>query len=208
MAAAPKKASKTDLNDLLAAIGNSQPKKPTKSGVVNTESTDLDPKIDSWLDGRRMVKEGETKMSVAELSILPKAEKLRVEQSLRDGELHSSIKINEKITITAANRYSAVASENFALLKKEFGDRTGDYFLTQVDLSLTAEALADAEVIKKLLKTFGSDFTKYFNLKNSFKPTENFHRDRVLNAEVRGKADVLIAEGVIKPAKSSIKSAE
>lgn len=207
MATAPKKSS-SSLNDLLAVLGNSQPKKPTKSGVINTESSELEPKINSWLDGRKMVKDGEAKMAVAEISILPKAETLRVEQSLRDGELHSSIKINEKITITAANRYSSVGSEHAELLKEKFGDRTGDYFLTQVDLSLTAEALTDSEVIKKLLKMFGADFSKYFSIKSSFKPTDSFHRDRVLNETTRKKAEALIAEGVIKPAKSSIKSAE
>lgn len=204
---APKKDGKQALNDLLGALSGAAPKTAKKSGTPEVHNEELDAKIETWLAGRRKKKEGESMMAGAEVELLPAAEGLRIGQCHTDAEFHSSVNINGRLMATTMNKYSKVPMEAYDRLKATFGERVNDYFKPEVSLEMTPDALADEKVVKTLIEVFKGDFLRYFKLDRHLKPTEAFHKDRIMSQATKEKADELLQEGLIKPAKLTLKPA-
>lgn len=183
-----------------------EPKSKSKTPSITLNGHEAD--IEDWMKANADKKDAEARQAAAEAKFLDVAEKARVGECRRDGKFHSSVKVNEKILYSTANKYTAIPNEAQAKLDEVFGDKAEDYFKSKTEITLTDAALNDEKILQKLIAAVGEDnFQTYFEVEQHISPTETFHEARSINAEVAEKAQTLIDQGILKQAKASCKLA-
>lgn len=206
---AKKTASATPVNadDLIAQLAAVSKKNAAKkkTDVPSVDLPELNEHIDTWMEARTAMKDAEIEMGKAEKEILPKVEDARQDLSRQHSEFETSVRLNDRVLVTCAARYSAIDLDEFEGLKKLFGDRAADFFKAKWSLEPTESAMGDMTVLQRLLKAFGPDFQKLFNMKRSLTVTEEFHKARVMDPAVKPLADKLIENGVLRPQKLTMK---
>jgi len=197
---------KVNVASVLSKAAQKVESKPSKSKNPVIELPDKRKAIDTWLKAHADLKDAEARKATAEEEILPAAETERIAACRRDGKYYSSVKIEDKITVSVQNRYSPINTSDFPAIEEVFGDKASDFFSTKTEISLTDAALNDEKLIEKLIAAVGEDkFGLYFNVKQTVVPTETFHESRAVNAEIGTKADILKANGILKPYKAAVK---
>jgi len=179
----------------------------SKSKTPQVQRDDLSEPIDKWLEADKMEKDGKALKEQAEQVLLPDFEDERVRVCQGDGQFHSSIKINGKVTISVQHRYSSISPDMEDQLKEVVGDRYDEFFKAKSSVALTKEAMEDETFLGKIMEAVGEDFSKYFAVTDEITVTKAFHEQRSTNQEVAKLADKLVGEGLIKPAKPSVKRA-
>jgi hypothetical protein len=179
----------------------------SKSKTPQVQRDDLSDPVDKWLEADKMEKDSKALKEQVETVALPEFEAERLKACQRDGEFHSSIKVNGKVTVSVQHRYSSISPDTEAELKKVVGDRYGEFFKAKSSVELTKEAMQDETFLGKVMEAVGADFAKFFKVTDEITVTEAFHEQSSTNSVVAEMAKKLIGEGLIKPAKPSIKRA-
>ena len=183
-----------------------EPKSKSKTPSVSLNGHEAD--IEDWIKANTDKKDAEARQAAAEAKFLDVAEKARLNECQKDGEFHSSVKVNEKILYSTANRYSAIPNESEGKLEEVFGDKAEAYFKPKTEITLKDAALKDEKILEKLVAAVGAEnFQTYFEVEQHISPTETFHEARSTDPEVGAKAAKLIEAGILKPAKASCKLA-
>jgi hypothetical protein len=197
-------------NDALSIFSQAATK-PAKSGKSKTpviEIPALEVSIKEWLRADKAMSDAKAQKQLAEAVILPVAEEQRVRECRRDGEFHSSVKLNGQVLVSTQNQYTDIIVEDRANLEKVFGDKTDTYFKPTMEITLTDAALSDEKILQKLIAAVGQEnLATYFTIKQSIKPTEQLHEQRTLDPEVAAKAKQLMDQGILKPYKPAVKIA-
>lgn len=198
---------KNDALSIFSKVAAKDPKGP-KSKTPIVEIPALEVSIKEWLKADADADDAKSRKELAETVILPAAEDARVKECRRDGEFHSSVKLNGHVLVSTQSRYSDIASEDYGNLEKVFGDKTDDFFKPKMEITLTEAALADEKILQKLISAVGQEnLNTYFKVKQYIKPSDQLHEQRALNAEVGAKAKQLMDAGILKPYKSAVKIA-
>ncbi len=197
---------KLNVGSILAKAASKTESKPSKSKNPVIELPEQKTAIKDWLKAASDLKDAEARKATAEESILPAAEKARIEACRRDGKYYSSVKVEDLVTISVQNRYSPINTSDFPAIEDLFGEKASDFFSTKTEIKLTDAALNDEKIIEKLINAVGEDnFKTFFEVKQSVVPTEIFHEGSAVNAEIGKKADALKANGILKPYKAAVK---
>jgi hypothetical protein len=196
------------MKDLLKKAASAKPASKSKSKTPEVQRDDLNEAIDKWLEASRMEKDAEALKAQAEAVILPEAESERVKASMNDGEFHSSVKINGKITTSVQSRYSPVDPANEDAIKGVVGAKFDEFFKTKTDVGLKPAILEDEAAMGKIVAAIGEEnFGKFFDVKQSLTVSNAFHEQRAVSKDVKDMADKLISEGLVKPYKAAVKKA-
>lgn len=199
---------KFDVKSIVAAAASGAEVKKGKDESPRVELPQHAESINNWAQAHNDKKDAESRMAEAEAKFLKDVEQARVEACRTDGKYHSTVKVNGKISASAANRYSEIDTKDFPTIEKVFGDKTKDFFKERTEITLTEAALNDENIMQKLIEAVGAEkFTTYFDVKQFVKPTETFHEGRALDIEVGAKANVLMEQGIVKPSKIAVKKA-
>lgn len=197
---------KLNVGSILAKAASKTESKPSKSKNPVIELPEQKGAIKEWLDAAKDLKDAESRKATAEEKILPAAEKARIDACRRDGKYYSSVKVEDLITVSVQNRYSPINTADFPAIEDLFGEKASDFFATKTEISLTDAALNDEKIIEKLINAVGEEnFKTFFNVKQNVFPTEVFHEQSAVNAELGKKADALKANGILKPYKAAVK---
>ncbi len=197
-------------SDALSIFGKAATAKPTKgkSTTPSVEVPALEQSIKEWLKADKDMNDAKSRKELAETVILPNAEESRVKECRRDGEFHSSVKLNGQILVSTQSRYTNILSEDRESLEKVFGDKTDQYFKSEMEITLTDAALKDEKILQKLIAAVGQEnLATYFEVKQFIKPTDQLHEQRTLDPEIAGKAKQLMDAGILKPYKAAVKLA-
>lgn len=144
--------------------------------------------------------------------IIPYARRRHKEVVTSEAKLHTTIKLqtadSKSISVDVAkNQYGKVDIDEEPDLKETFGDKYEQYFVKELNISLTRDAMKDKKVLAKLIKAVGQEnFDKYFEVSHYLKPTEKFHQDRFLDEDASEKIDEVISEEIVKPYKPAIRA--
>lgn len=194
---------RAEINDLVSSGAMSEElAKSIKLDGENDEGV-----IGQWKQAHRAKKQAESVMKAAEAKILKLGEKARLE-ACGDGHFSSSIKLNDKLILSTQNRYSAIPTDHMGRIEELFDEDAEKYFETTTAVALSPAALADENIVAKLIEAVGQEnFGRYFEVKQNVKPTVKFHELRSTDPAVREKAETLQDEGILRPAKPSLKIA-
>jgi len=198
------------IGSLLKKAAKKKAPSKSKSKTPTVERDDLTEAIDKWLEADKMAKDGKALKEQAEAVILPEIEDERLQKCREDGEHHSSIKVNGKITVSARNSYSKIEAteENEGTLREAAGDRFDEFFKEKTSVSLKSSLLEDEEAMTKIIEAVGEEnFERFFDVKQHIAVTEAFHKGRATNEKVAEIFENLADEGLVKPSKNSVKRA-
>lgn len=196
------------VKDLLKKAAAAKPVTKGKSKTPEVQRDDLNEAVDKWIEASKMEKDAEALKAQAEAVILPEAEAERVKASMSDGEFHSSVKINGKITTSVQSRYSPVKSEDEDAIKGVVGAKFDEFFKSKTDVALKPALLEDEAAMGKIVAAIGEEnFGKFFDVKQTLVVSNAFHEQRSTSKDVKDMADKLIGEGLVKPYKAAVKKA-
>lgn len=103
-------------------------------------------------------------------------------------------------------QYSKISADKESDLKEIFGEDYEECFNVVKSIELTKDALADEDILVKLIKAVGKEnFAKYFKISNVIKPTNTFHEGRFQEGNIKDKAEQVINEGIVNPYKIAIR---
>jgi hypothetical protein len=198
---------KMSVGDLLKrAAKEPAAKKKSTTPSITLQGTDAVKALQAWIQADKDKKDAEARKAQAETDFFDEAEAARIAECQRDGSYHSSIKLNDEVLYSTANKYSAIKNADREKLEEVFGDKTDQYFVAKTEISLTDAALKDEKILEKLIAAVGeSNFETYFEVGQYIKPTEALHEGRSLDPEIAVKADKLIKADILKQQKSSCK---
>jgi len=195
--------------DLLKQMAGASKKPAAKRKQDKPEVNDpaLDQQIDTWTEARREAARHKSLADTAEAQILAAALPAYREACRQAGRHEASAKVNGRLLMTAANRYSAIPQDQEAELQATFGDDFDRYFKSSMRIALTDEAAADEAFLARLIEALGDEFARRFVVTRTLTPTEALHLDMVMRPEVEERARPFVESEVIKPAKPSLKLA-
>ena len=191
------------------ALKKAAKKKTTKSKSKTPEvqRDDLNEAVDKWLEASKMEKDAKALKAQAEAAMLEDIEEERIKSCRTDGEFHSAIKVNGKVTVSVQSRYSAIETDSEEEIKEVVGEKYDEFFKETTSVALTPAALEDETLLGKLMEAVGEDFDRYFKVNQAIVPTRAFHEQRATSKEVGELFDKLQDEGLVKPVKASVKRA-
>jgi hypothetical protein len=196
------------IKDLLKKTAAAKPATKGKSKTPEVQRDDLNEAIDKWIEASKMEKDAEALKAQAEAVILPEAETERVKASMSDGEFHSSVKINGKITTSVQSRYSPVDPTNEDAIKGVVGAKFEEFFKSKTDVALKPALLEDEAAMGKIITAIGEEnFGRFFDVKQTIVVSNAFHEQRATSKDVKDMAEKLISEGMVKPYKAAVKKA-
>lgn len=196
------------LKNILKKAAKTDSGSKSKSKTPTIDRPDLNDAIDKWLEASKMEKDAKALKEQAEGVILPEAEDERVKASMGGGECQSSVKINDKITVSVQSRYTTISTENEEKIRNVVGDKYDEFFKEKTEVSLKASLLEDEEAMGKIVAAVGEEnFAKFFDVKQNIVPTKAFHEQRATSKTVQEMFNKLNDEGVVKPYKAAVKKA-
>jgi len=196
------------LGSLLKKAKKTTEKKPTKTQSPQATIPDLDDTLDKWLKGKQMEKDGSAMRKQAETTILPLASEERRKACRDSGTFHSSIVINDKVTVSTQAKYSPIDSDEEEAIKEILGeDDFNRYFKEKTDVSITPSLLNDDDAMAKIIEAVGDEnFTRMFSVKQTLVPTRDFYERSTMDPEIEMKAKQLKDAGILNPYKAAVKS--
>lgn len=195
------------LGKLLKKAKKTAEKKPSKSKSPSFHESSLDDEVDKWLKGKKMEKDGAAMRKQAENVIIPRAMEEKTKACRDTGEFHSSIDVNDKIKVKTSSAYSGVDSDEEEAIREVVGDDFESWFKEETEVKFNDSLLKDEDAMEKIIDAIGEEnFDKMFTVKQTLKPTKQFHEQRTMDADVEAKAKKLIDEGILRPFKPSVVS--
>jgi hypothetical protein len=199
---------KLDVAGMLAQAASKKPAGKSKSKTPTVSLPDLREQIDKWCQAHMDEKDAKSRKEETADTFMESVEKKRLEECRRDGKYYSSVKVDGKITVSVANKYSPIDPSDNGQLEDAFGDDKAHLFKDVTEISLTDAALSDQAILQKLINAVGAEnFQNYFEVKQFIKPTDALHEGRSTNPDVAKKANKLIDAGILRPVKASVKRA-
>lgn len=188
--------------------GKSKPAAKKKAEKPEVSLPDLDRHILRWQAAKKRFDRYKSLADTEEAQILAAARPAYREACRAASSFESSAKVNGKLLLTAANKYSPVPQDHESALAETFGDDFGRYFKAALQIKLTDEAAADEEFLGRLIEALGEDeFARRLTVTRTLSVTEALHRDIVMRPEVEEKARPFTESEVIKQYKPSLKLA-
>lgn len=203
-----------DMDALLdgAAITTAKKKKSTVPEFVITD-TQVAEKLKLWIESNKSITLYTSKCDSAKDDLKPEIARMHLAECLNDSKVHTTVKCilpdgSAVMIDVAKNQYSKIPTDAKDTLIEIFGEADyHKYFETITEIALTSDALADKEILCKLVKAVGEEnFKTYFKVTRHIKPTEAFHNARFLNKAVTEKLPKT-AE-IVKPYNFSYKSTD
>ncbi len=192
---------------MLAGMASDQAGAKKKgSTALQLSAPELQPHIDRWKAAKAQRDTAEAIMTSEEDQIISTAAPMRLEACRRAGRVESTAKINGAISMTQKCQYTKISAEHADTLDQVFGDARPRYFTERLSIALTDEAAADEQVLSDLVEALGPDrFRQVFKVARWLEPTESFHSDYTLRADVQEQARELVSAEIVKPYKPSLR---
>lgn len=205
-----------DIDDVLDSAKKGK-KKSKKNKVPTLEIDDkhLSNAINEFRESKNNIKLANAKCkSISECMIVPAAKDFHNKVSQEAGLVFKTVKIidkdGESVDVDVAkNQYKAVSEDDIDEIKDIVGeDQFGELFESSMHVSLTKEALADQEIVMKLIKAVGKDnFAKYFTVNKVFVPNDAFHEARFIGKpRLKNRINKTIEEGLVNPFSPSVRA--
>lgn len=213
-------AASADLADFLAGDTSTAPAPASaakKSSSVPAKTVpELAEATRDFIEGQRLVADGEAKMSNAATKIKPVAEVVRVEHSRSVNENQLSISVNGLVTYTVGRyrQLKETPTRSLAAIKAQaeavFGE--GGYkkwFKVDAGYSMKKAAVTPAN-IQYLQTVLGARFGEFFEREVVVVPNDDFHKARTLLPEVAkqyeaAKATMIDGQALVTPNEPSLK---
>ena len=99
-------------------------------------------------------------------------------QSLRDNNLTRTFRLNSKVMITFADKFSALGEEDIeeaTEILDEAGVPFDRLFREKANFTLKANVQENEKLLEELVTKLGDDFTKYFDIKTQVSPVKDFY---------------------------------
>jgi hypothetical protein len=189
------------------AAGKAPAKGKKKAEKLAASLPDINPHIDRFLEAAREAETWESRRVTEEQQILAAAAPERLRLCRESGRFESSVTVNDRLLMTQTCVYSAIPADHEADLREAFGADAGRYFKVDLKIALTPEAAKDDAFLARLIEAMGPEFAARFTVARTVKPTEEFHRDYTLRADVQEKARPFVETEVIKANKPSLRIA-
>lgn len=195
--------------DLIAGLAKRAPaKKGARPAKPEITEPGLDAAIDQWIAADKEVDKWEGVKTTAEAQILAFARPARLDVCRGMGKVESTVRLNNKVVMTAKCQYSKVAAEHMDALREAFPERFDTYFKLRTRLELLPSATEDPAILQALVDALGPDrFAAVFAVTQYGEVTETFHSDYTLKADVQAAAEPFIESEVVKPYKPSLRVA-
>lgn len=188
------------------AAGGARKAKPGKLAI---EVPALASAVNAWVKAKAAIAQAEDAMSDAEAAILPRAEEARLQACLATGEYQPTVVVNGKVSITQSKRCRSIPAEDLPSLRKVFGDETERMFSVRTSIKLKEEVLESSEALEAFMEAIGRDaLRKWFDVTKTVEATEAFHVERSTQADTSTKAREAIEEGLVVPAKATLRLAK
>jgi hypothetical protein len=213
----------TDLADFLAADTTAPAvaaATPKKSSIPSVPIPELAEATREFIEGQRLMKDGEARMSNAATKIKPVAERVRVEYSRTANELQKSINVNGQVTYTVgryrqlketpARPLAAIMAQADAVFGAGGFKR---WFDTEPSYSMKAAALTPDKArdsISFLKSVLGARFDEFFEREVVVVPNDAFHSARTLSPEVARQYEaarntIVAGQALVTPNEPSVK---
>lgn len=186
---------------LSRAAAKSSAKRKTEK-PVQVDDPELYALVTDFVVKKRLVGEAETAAATARLAVLGPALVARTEEMKRRNEFCSSIHLlgpepredtaRPKVTVTVPNSYGSIpANEAYRLdlIREIVGEDFDRYFELQTTLVLRPAVGQDERKLHELLELIGlAKFEEFFELRESWGVTEQYHRERELDLSPKRRA--------------------
>lgn len=200
--------SKVNVGDILGKAAKKSKKSSSKSNTPEVELSELDEAISDWKTASKAEKNAKADKARIELTLLAKAEEERLKVCQSEKTFHSSIRLNGQVVVSVQNKYKKIDTDDYGDLEKIFGGDTDALFIAKTTIALSPAALADEEIVAKLIKAVGEEnFGRYFEVDQQLVPTERLHHERATDPVVAEQFEKAKEEGLIAPYKAAIKQA-
>jgi hypothetical protein len=193
--------------DFVSQLAKAKPAKASKSSTrFGADLPALEPHIGRWIEAKAERDKYASIMETSEAQIIEAGLPLLLDSCARERRVETSIRLNNRVTLTRKNQYSKIPDEHIGALRETFTQDYPRYFAEQLNVSLTLEAAADEKFLSILVAALGPDeFAARFNVTRTVTPTEAFHVDYTVMPQVRAESQPFIESEVIKPYKPSLK---
>jgi hypothetical protein len=210
----------TDLADFLAAdtgtVVAAAPAAGKKSSVPTKNIPELAEATREFVEGQRLVKDGEGMIANAATKIKPVAERHRVAHSRATGENQLSLSINGLVTFTVGRyrQLKETAGRKYGVIQAAAESIFGPggfkkYFSVEAQYVVRKEATTPAN-IKFLQEVLGARFNEFIEREVVIKPNDDLHKARTLLPEVekqyeQARLHVIDGQALVTPNEPTLK---
>jgi len=130
---------------------------PAKKNGIVLELAPVEPKVNDWLEGQRMKKDGEAKMEQAEVEILTYAQPEWMKECCKLGSAENTARLGGiRVTWKSKSQFATKSSLNEERLRAVFGEEYETYFgEADSPMQLNPEALKNPEIATRLEEIIG-----------------------------------------------------
>jgi hypothetical protein len=193
--------------DLLkkGARTSTEKKSKSKTPIVSSADENVKTAIETWKDAKQREKDAKAERELVEEVLRPFGMEARRELIQREQTHHTSIKINGQVTMKVSKSYSEIPLDNQEELEEIFGeDEFERLFMVHTSIEFNEQFVGDPEVLQAVIDAVGADkFHEIFKVVQTVKPKEALVHERDMNPEVAEKHDQAVADGLVKPYRSS-----
>lgn len=193
---------------LIASMAAAAPAKKGRTDKLTVSLPEMEPHIERFIEAQGEIDRWTAIAETERAQIDAAAGPARLEACRRAGKAEASVLINQRMTYTQQNRYSAIPAERMPELEEAFGHSARDYFRQTLKIELTEAAAEDEELLGALIEAIGPEvFARSFKVTRSVKVTEAFHTDYTLKPGVQERAQPFTDDQTIRAARASLKVA-
>ena len=214
-----------DLDKLLDNSASTGTKnKKSETPVMTVGNKEHLESMSKWLAANKAIDANEAIKDKAEEELIPVARAFHAKNLAGLKEAPATVKlvapIGNIMVDIAKNQYKKVPTTDKEKLAAIFDPQepgkevdsaptpnTNKLFAVATEIKLTADALADSEILTKLVKAVGEEnFRKYFAVERNLVPTVAFHHARFFDTDLMPKIQKAIDQGLITPYSPSFKA--
>jgi hypothetical protein len=180
------------MSDLLAK-GAKKTEKKTKAKsttpvVALPDSDEMKQAMKDWRAAKQDEKTAQALRKQQEEILRPAGVEAYENHCRKEGKHHDSVKVQAgtepPITLVHQNRYSEISLEDGEKLKQIFGELFEKCFQKHTEVKLSDKAMLDIDaILEKIVGAVGGEekFFELFDITQTFKPTEIFHKTRLVD---------------------------
>lgn len=178
------------------------PDKKARSVESNQPDDAVKKVVDEWLKLKGDLENLEVKLERQRHLILAYAEPILNGKSRAKREIVTSVDVESSglkaVRVSVQKRYKAIEPDKIHLIQREAGALFANLFMQKFEVGLSDDALRDDDFMREFTKLAGQK-AGYVTLKECYKPTDDYHRGRVLDEAVAVIAARIEAIGLAKP---------
>lgn len=195
----------TSAFDAMAAIATAKPKSK-KSDKPSFHEPDLADAVTTFIDMKAAMDSAEVLMNQAGDQIRARGVQRRLEASIAARANVSTVVLNDLLTVTVQNRYSAVPEDQRTAVEAAFGPMFPQFFEATFAIALKPGSANDEAVLAHMIEALGAEFiTTHFDIRRDLKVRPTFHDAYSTSRELQETAQPLFASQIIKHASPTIK---